>query len=82
MEIRQAKILFYCQEGVTVYDCLSTRIDDFDLILNNKMKLAKNSGQGRSERLWVKLPANNLDDESFTILTICLPFYSGEDWWK
>ena len=35
-----AKILFNSRDDETVYDCLSARIDHFDLILNNKMSLS------------------------------------------
>ena len=36
LETRQAKILFNCKERETVYDCLSARIDHFDLNLKIK----------------------------------------------
>ena len=39
-ETRKVKILFNCRNNETNYDCLSRRVDHFNLILNNEVNIS------------------------------------------
>lgn len=45
----EGKILFNCPTDETVYDCLSRRIDHFELILNNKVSISSIVNKAREK---------------------------------